>query len=206
MTPLAWLRRLLDDTGNPEIETQQALEGQTEVFVAAAPMMTPPTVFVNGTERTSGWMVPETVDRVVFSIPLSAGDVVVVRYQRRTFPDSELESYLEEAKSEYSDTKHLVYRAAIWAIDSLALGPALAFDFGAGQENFQFSSIFAHLLQLRETWEKWLEQNAELGELDVVDMHFDELEPGDIEYDPGSTEFGVGGYYPDSPNSRGGLT
>jgi len=203
--PLTWLRRLLDDVGAPELQQFSALTGQTEFFIAAPPMLGPPTVFLQGKELSSGWMVPETVDRIVFSTPLKLGEQVVVRYTRQTFSTAELEEYLNEAKTEYIAPKHLVYRAAIFALDTLRTGVALAFDFGAGDENFRFSDVDARLTKLRDGLEKWLQENAEEGHLEVVAMTFDELEPGDIEWDIGGTEFGVGGYFPDQPSSRGGL-
>ena len=58
-----------------------------------------------------------------------------------TFTDAQINSYLEEARTEYVEARHVVYRAALFALDTLVPGMALAFDFAAGQEAYAFSSV-----------------------------------------------------------------
>ena len=209
MTAVEWLRRLLDDAGGQEVEESYAQEGQTEFFIAAPPMSAAPTVIVNGKVEGGGWSVPATADEVIFATGLTLDTQVVIRYVKQTFSEKELETYLLEAMTEYVAARHVVYRAAIFAIDTLLIGTAVAFDFGAGDESFRFSDVFTRLETLRAGLETWLTTNAEEGRLYVQDMTFDSLEPGDIEWDIGGTEFATGGYYPDQPGGgvgSGGLS
>ena len=207
LTPLELLRRLLDDNGAREVEESTAFAGQVEFFIAAPPMLLPPVVTVNGIviSESGNWSVPATLDEVIFAAAPGEGRTVGIRYAQQTWTNQELETYLEEANTEYVEARHVIYRAAILAIDTLMPGMALAFDFGEGAENFSFSSTFSRLMQLREMWEKWLEENAEEGRLYIQEMLFDSLEPGDIESDPAGNEFAVDGYFPDQPGSYGGF-
>jgi hypothetical protein len=151
--------------------------------------------------------VPPSADEVIFLAPPGAGAAVMIRYTRQTWTDNELEGYLEEARSEYVQTRHVVYRAGILALDTMAPGLAIAFDFGAGEETFSYTKAFDNLMTLRDKWEQWLEQNVEEGRLYIEDVVVDSIEPGDIRDDPAQWPWtGSAGYFPSSArDNRGGL-
>jgi hypothetical protein len=204
---LTWIRALIDDRGNPEVEISNANGTQTEFFVAAPPISTA-TVTVNGAPLTPGtdYTIPPTNDEVILTTPPAINSQVVVRYVRQTFSDDELNGYLDSAGQDFVKDRHIVYQAAIWAVDTLLSGTATAFDFGAGQESFQFSGVFSRLIQLREMWELWLQDNIEEGVLEIAHMHVDSIEPGDIRDDPaGQPYVGRHGLFPDSVGGMGGL-
>jgi hypothetical protein len=204
---LLWLRRLLDDAGSPELEQAVASGNQVEFFVRAPPVTPPVTVQVNGVTMVAGadyQLGPES-DSIVLTAAPALGMTVLIRYQRRTWPDDELNLYLGQAALEYTADRHIVYQAGVYAIDTLIAGIATAFDFGEGQEEFRFSTSFSELMQLRDGWSQWLTDNAQEGQLSIVDWVFDSLQPGDIDDDPAQGVYGTpGGVFPEAP-SYGGL-
>jgi hypothetical protein len=205
LTQLQWLRNILDDNGSPEVEVSTATGEQVEFFVAAPPISSV-SVYVNSVVVSpSAYTVPDTNDEVIFNTPPAFEDTVTIRYTRQTWPDAELNNYIAEAQSEYTKDRHVVYRAAIFAIDTLQLGMRLAFDFGAGDENYSFSRTAEGVAQLRDDLEKWLIANAEEGVLLIDQIRFDSIEPGDLRDDPAQWPYsGNAGIFP-ADGSEGGI-
>jgi hypothetical protein len=214
---LTWLRALLDDRAAPSVERVVASGAETEFFVSSPPIYTGGPVVVTATTpdgRSSSVLDPGDYavtpfgDGIQFAQPPAADTQLVIRYVRLTWSDEELSGYLLAAAEEYVADQHIVYRAGIYALDTLLMGTATGFDFGVGADSFAFSSIFQRLLLLRGEWARWLEENADSeGFLVVQDFYFDSIEPGDIDDAPGNHIWGgVGGYFPNSPAGRGGLS
>lgn len=206
---LFWLRKLLDDTGSLELEHMTASGQQTEFFVRAAPINTggPLAVQVAGQTMTQGadYTVGPESDSIILTDAPPLGSSVTIRYTRQTWPDTELTMYLSQAATEYFADRHIVYKAGVYAIDTLMSGAATAMDFGEGQQYFRFSGTFDALSTLRSIWQAWVEDNAQHGQLSIVDWTFDSLQPGDIDEDPAQGIYGIpGGVFPEQP-SYGGL-
>lgn len=206
---LLWLRRLLDDMGSLEVDQMTASGSQTEFFVRAAPINTNGSVAVQLAGETldlgSDYVIGPEGDSIILDDPPALGTSVTVRYTRQTWADDELNLYLTQAATEYVADRHIVYKAGVYAIDTLLAGTATAMDFGEGQQYFRFSGMFDALTSLRTIWQAWLAENAQQGQLSIVDWTFDSLQPGDIDEDPAQGIYGVpGGVFPEQ-SSFGGL-
>jgi hypothetical protein len=187
---LIWLRRLTADLAVTESDLLTAPGVSTEFFVTNPPMVRTPRVTVAGSSMVTPGDFNFTRYSIIFTQAPARGQMVTIRYARTTFGDTELEGYLAAAAEEFTATRHLVYKAAIYAIDTLLVGFGAAFDFGSGQENFQFSAAFQHLVALRGTWESWLEKNAENG-LEIYSMNFDSQDPTfPGTFDPNQLDYG----------------
>jgi hypothetical protein len=174
---LLWLRRMVNDIARTEAEMIIAPGGGNEFFVANPPIVETPLVALNNVSQTTPAQFSYTPYSVIFVTAPEVGSSVTIRYARTTFSDTVLEGYLQAAAYEYTAPQHLVYRAAIYVVDTLLAGAATALDFGSGQENFQMSSVFNRLTQLRNLWEQWLENNVEEARIVIGDMVFDTLDP-----------------------------
>jgi hypothetical protein len=189
---LLWLRRLIGDLALTEAELITAPGGTSEFFVSNPPIAGAPTVSVGGVPQTTPGGYSYTTYSVSFPAPPSAGSEVVIRYGRTTFDDVELESYVTSAMTDhgYVQVNHIVYRAAISAIDTLLVGAATSLDFGSGQETFSLSSVFTRLMALRAMFQTWLENDIELGDIQIGTMRFDSLDPGfPGGFDPNSIDY-----------------
>jgi hypothetical protein len=188
---LLWLRRMCDDLAVTEADIIQAPGVSTEFFVTSPPIVQMPMVSLAGIPMFSPGDFSWTSYSIIFTVAPPAGQMITVRYSRTTFDDVELESYITAAQEEYIADRHVVYKAAIYAIDTLLTGFASALDFGSGQESFSLSSVFTRLNLLRSTWETWLERNAENG-LEVFSMYFDSQDPTfPGSFDPNQLDYGT---------------
>ena len=149
---LAALRLLLEDLAKVEAEVLVTPGQTSEFFVSNPPIVSTPTVNLAGVPLSC----PAEFGFSDFSVTLvtapAAGQKLTIRYRRRTFPDAELERYVAQALEEHDRDVAVLYRAAIYALDSLLVGAASALDFGSGQETFQLSSIHTRLTQTRALW------------------------------------------------------
>jgi hypothetical protein len=179
MTQLEWLRKLLEDEVQQEAELATADGAETDFFVQNPPIAAgSDTVLLEGLAQVRG--VNYTVrdsKAISFAAPPANQMSVLITYERQNFLDAELLGYLEQAGKEYIEDRHIVYRAAIFAIDSLLMGAATSLRFGAGAEDFDLPSVFARLLELRRMFIEWLAEEAEAPAFQLVDTVFDSRDP-----------------------------
>lgn len=184
LTNLEWLRRLLQDVGSVQNEVA-ASNGEVDFFVRNPPMMAgSEDVYVDNVPKNppGDYTVPASLDRVSFTAPVTAGAQVVIRYSRQNFPDDELEHYLAQAGNQWTASRHVVYQAAIFAIDALLMGTSTALRFGAGAEDFDMPSVDQRLKELRQMLIDYLAAAVESGDADegslaIVDTIFDVDDP-----------------------------
>lgn len=182
-TATAWARNLLDDVPSVEFETATAEATDVQFYVNKGPMLAAPTpiVTVDGVAQTEGvqYEIPPERDRFVFNSPPGADKNLTFRYSREMWGDAELAIYQTEAEKQYTETRHIAYRTAIYGIDSVLVSAAKALNFGSGQEEFDMVSVWERLQALRTLWVEWLTQDVEeSGVITIVDVIFDSMDPG----------------------------
>lgn len=170
LTDLEWLRKLIEDEPRMEVETAAASGTERDFFVANPPIVTGSVaVAVNGLTlaETEFSVVDNRIIRLVTVPALDAQ--VTIEYSHQTFSDRELEHYLTQAKLEFADQRYYVYRAAMYAIDTLMVGLATALDFGAGAETFNMSSVHARLSQMRASYAQHLTEGDDRPAFQLID-------------------------------------
>lgn len=175
LTDIQWLRKLVEDEPVEESEISTADGVESDFFVSNPPISVgTEAVKVNGAATTAYTVVQQRA--VSFVSPPPANAQVLIRYTRQTFTDDELDHYLGIAGGEWTSQAGRVYRAAVYAIDSLMAGAATALDFGAGAESFSMTSVWARLQQLRQMYVASLEslEVSEAGGFQLVDVVVDD--------------------------------
>jgi hypothetical protein len=178
---LSWLRTLIEDLPVIARDTAAADGATTAFFVKNAPMSASPApmVAINGVSKAEGVDYAVTAERsgIVFPVAPVADAQVTVVYGRQTFDDAELQWYIGQAQTEWTLDRHVVYRAAIYVIDSMLMGMATAMHFGAGAEDFDLPSVYQRLTQLRALWTTALEGFMDEPTIQIVDVIFPSRDP-----------------------------
>lgn len=194
LTDLEWLRKLIEDEQTTENESSAASGSETTFFVGNPPIIGVPVVGVNGVPKAEPADFTHTARYVAFTAAPAANSTVTIQYERQSFPDAELEHYVEQAKLDFSDQRLYVYQAAIYAIDSMLLGASTALNFGAGAENYDMVSVWNRLTRLRDMYAKYISDAADRDPVLIVQ----DLEFTKGIYDHDSIQFPYG-YDPDAP-------
>jgi hypothetical protein len=177
MTVLSWLRRLLEDVPRVKLDSAYA-DGERTDFYVTNPPAANTLVAVNGQLKALATDYDLIDDRGVRFLVAPATDAqVVIQYERQTWPDDELDHYIEQALQEWDLDRHVVYRAAIYAIDTLLIGLATGMNFGAGAEAFDIASVFARMQQLRALFLQQLAAAMDEPSLAIIDVTFPSRDP-----------------------------
>jgi hypothetical protein len=181
----AWVGRLLENV--PHLQRQAFTgDGATTTFILrSAPVLAlPMTVIVNGAPVVSGtgWTFNANAPReLTFAEPPGLGAAIQLQWFNTLWDQYELAYYQRQARLDYFDDRGVVYQAALYALDVVLLGAATALNFGSGQENFDFQSVFTRLETLRTTWQTHLVERQDTGApIVMVDVYGDNIGAGDF--------------------------